>query len=163
MSDDEKTELNVDGLDKLAKAFKRIPEIHVGILGDGAARAPKPGEKAQLSNAQIGAMHEFGTTKSPQRSFLRVPLIDNLNKRLAQSGVLTKKSIDEAIKTGTLMPIMKKIGIVAEDVVLGAFDSGGYGNWKPSNMKNKKNHQTLVETQQLRNSITNEVVEGEGE
>ncbi len=52
---------------------------------------------------------------------------------------------------------MKRIAIVALDVVLGAFATGGYGKWKPSNMEHKKVHMTLVETQQLRNSVTEEV------
>lgn len=166
MADDEKTEINIDGLNKLAKAFKKVPVVHVGILGDGNTRNAKPGEKAQLSNSQIGAMHEFGTSTSPQRSFLRVPLIENLNKRLENDGVFNKQEVARAIAQGTLRPVMLKVGIVAEDIVLGAFDSGGYGSWaplKPATLAQKKNHQILVETQQLRNSISNEVVESTGE
>ncbi len=161
MSDDDKTEINVDGLDKLLKAFKNPPQLNVGILGGGARAPSKAGEKRALTNAEIGAFHEFGTSKLPQRSFLRVPLINHLNKRLIESGVLGKDEIKEAIKSGTMIPVMLKVGIVAEQIVADAFDTGGFGEWRPSNMSKKQNHQTLVETQQLRDSITSEVVDNE--
>lgn len=64
------------------------------------------------------------------------------------------------------MPIMRQIGVTAEGIVLEAFDSNGFGKWAPLNpatLAAKKNHQTLVETQQLRNAILHEVVDGEGD
>lgn len=164
--DDEKTEMEFEGLDKLARVFKKVPVVNVGILGDGARAATGTNGKAALSNSQIGAFHEFGTVKTPMRSFLRIPLIDNLDKRLEQDGVINKKAIEQAIKVGTLLPIMQQVGVIAEGIVLDAFDTGGFGKWAPlsgTTMAHKKNQQILVETQQLRNSITNEVVDGEGE
>lgn len=145
---------NTDGLDKLLKALKKPPSIKVGILGSKDSRSGK-----ENSNATVGAAHEFGTTKLPQRSFLRVPLTDNLSSYLEKAGLLDKKVIDDAIKTGSITKLLKQIAIVAETIVLDAFDSTGFGKWKPSNMTKKKNAQTLVETQQLRNSITSEVSE----
>jgi phage gpG-like protein len=145
---------NTDGLDKLLKALKKPPSIKVGILGSNDSRNGKAS-----SNATVGAAHEFGTSTLPQRSFLRVPLSDNLSKALQKAGLLEKKVIAEAVKTGSLIKLLKQIAITAEAVVLDAFDTGGDGKWKPSNMTKKKNQQTLVETQQLRNSITSEVAE----
>ncbi len=55
--------------------------------------------------------------------------------------------------------LVKKVAVVAEGIVAEAFDTGGFGQWPPSDMTHKKVHQTLVETQQLRNSITSEVKE----
>ncbi len=147
-------ELNLTGLDKLIKAVKaRLPEIKVGILGQ------QERVEGDLSNADIGAFHEFGTSQLPQRSFLRVPLMDNLSKELKKSGVLDKFIINECIKTASLVPLAKRVAIVAEGVVLGAFDTNGYGKWPPSQMNHKTNHQTLVETGQVRDSITSEVKE----
>lgn len=156
----EKTEIEIKGLDKLAKAFKKVPEIHVGILGNGAKR------DGGLSNAQIGAFHEFGNHKVPMRSFLRIPLSKYLDAQLKKDGVIEKKSVDNAVKLGTLTPIMKQIAVAAEGVVLDAFASAGFGEWKPlapETLQRKKVQQILVETQQLRNSITSEIVEGENE
>lgn len=149
-------EINIKGLEQLLKAVtKPVPSIRVGILG-ASPRSEGKGPK-QTTNATVGAAHEFGTTKLPQRSFLRVPLTDELQKSLERSGAFTKAALAEVVATGSLAPWIQKAGIVAEGVVLGAFDTSGYGKWKPSDMTKKENHQTLVETQQLRNSITHEV------
>lgn len=148
--------LELKGLNQILKALKaEPPQARVGILGSKAVR---PGSKGP-SNAEIGAAHEFGTTKHPIRSFLRGPISDNLNKDLEAQGAFSKKEIADVIQSGSVVSWLKKIVIVAEGIVAGAFDSGGYGKWHPSNMAHKKNHQTLVETQQLRNSITSEVKE----
>lgn len=152
MSDDG-LEMKLDGLDKLLKALKAKPPVaRVGILGDG-----KPRTEGGKSNAEIGAAHEFGTSTLPQRSFLRVPLIDNLDKRLESSGAFDKAAMADVLRSGSVVPWVKKVAVIAEGIVFEAFDTGGFGKWVPSNMDRKKNHQTLVETQQLRDSITSEV------
>jgi len=138
--------VSTDGLTKLMKALKKMPTIKVGVLGDGNAR-----------NATIGAIHEFGGTKMPQRSFLRIPISEHLDARLQKAGLLDKKALAKIIRIGNMVEPAKKIGIIAEGIVIEAFETGGFGAWKPSDMKNKKVHMTLVETQQLRNSITSEV------
>lgn len=155
MSNDETT-LNVTGLDKLLKALKQKPPVaRVGILGDKDVRST--GDSP--SNATIGASHEFGTSKLPQRSFLRVPLSDKLTNEIGVSGALNEGVLKEVMAERSVIPWLRKIAILAEGIVSEAFDTGGFGKWKPSNMKYKKNHETLVETQQLRNSITSEVKE----
>lgn len=156
MSDDDNTTVNVEGLDKLLKALKaKLPVVKIGVLGNSG----RSGSKKQPTNAQIGVWHEFGTKNLPQRSFLRVPLADNLAKELESSGALDESTFKEVIKEGTIIPWMKKVAVLAEGIVAEAFATGGFGKWKPSDMRHKKNHQTLVETQQLRDSITSEVKE----
>jgi phage gpG-like protein len=152
LSDDPTVKLNFKGLDKLIEAFgDKMPTIKIGVLGDGQARSGGQGP----SNAEIGAIHEFG---SAGRSFLRVPLMDELSPALERDGIFSKKTMKEVLEKGTIEPLFTTIAIVAEGVVLKGFDTGGYGKWKPSNMDRKKVHQTLVETTQLRDSITSEVV-----
>lgn len=148
--------LDTKKLDALVKAFKgKIPKARVGVLSSKASRSGKDAN----NNASIGAIHEFGIGM-PQRSFLRIPIADNLMKYLERSGAFKKTAVSEVIKTKQLGTFMAKIGVVAETVVLDAFASGGFGKWKPSQMRYKKVKQTLVETQQLRNSISSEVVDG---
>lgn len=141
-------------LQKIIDALKDADKhtAHVGILSRTNAR-----NDAGETNATIGARHEFGLGV-PLRSFLRMPIETELDKQIQVSGLFNKKSIAEVIATGTFEPLVKKIGIVGERTVLLAFDSGGFGRWLPSNMQDKKVHLTLVESQQLRNSITSEVV-----
>lgn len=83
--------------------------------------------------------------------------MDHLAKRLEEAGFISKESIKAVAKTKSVRPWFLKIAALCESIVLGAFETGGFGKWKPSNMKRKKVHMTLVETQQLRNSITSEV------
>lgn len=151
---DETVTINTKGLDQLVKALKgSLPTARIGILGSDSRSGGGP------SNATVGAAHEFGTTKLPQRSFLRIPISENLDKEITNSGALDKDVLADVVKKGTIVPWLKKITIIAESIVAEAFSTSGFGKWIPSNMQFKKNQQTLVETQQLRDSITSEVVE----
>lgn len=146
------SEFNDKNLMKMIKALKQVPQAKVGILGDKNARS-----KDKLTNAQIGAKHEFGEDGMPIRSFLRFPISTYLQKYLDNSGAFNKDTLSEVIKLGTIKPWVQKIAITAESIVQEAFATGGFGQWKPSHMEDKKVHLTLVETQQLRNSITSRV------
>jgi hypothetical protein len=152
---DEDTTIDIKGLEKLIKALKGpAPEIRVGILGSGAARSG-----GGATNAYIGYCHEYGRGV-PQRSFLREPLSDLLGDRLEESGAFDESVMKEMVASGSLLDYSKKIGVLAEGIVLEAFDTGGFGKWaalKPRTLSRKKVHQILVETQQLRNSITSDV------
>ena len=142
------------GLANLIKAFGNIPYAKLGILGASGARKEGDGP----TNAEIGIRHEFGEGHLPLRSFLRMPITEKFQQYLEASGAFTKETISEVIKEKSLYNWIKKFGILGERIVMDAFASGGFGQWKPSNMKYKKVHQTLVETQQLRDSISSEVV-----
>lgn len=147
-------DFNTKGLDDLIKAFsEEKPVGRIGVLGDGNPR------KEGNSNAEIGAKHEFGDEKVPIRSWLRMPLIDHLQEALENHGAFDQKASKKVVREKTMIPWLEKVMIVAEYVVIEAFATGGFGKWKPSNMKYKKNHQTLVETQQLMRSVTTEVKE----
>lgn len=144
------------GLDQLLKALKAKPPVaRVGILGDKNARNDK------TTNAAVGAAHEYGTVHLPQRSFLRVPLTDNLGKAIEDSGQLNKEVMAEVLKVGSVVPWLKKVAVLAEGIVQGAFDSRGYGKWQGYKNQNYENNTglMLVDTQQLRRSITSEVKE----
>jgi hypothetical protein len=150
--DDYKTELNLRGLDQLIKALKKDGIVKVGILGDGSNR-----QEGGLTNAAIGAAHEFGKGNNPVRSWLRAPLMTKLGPEIEKAGILSKSNIKNMVATGSPLIIFKQIGVLGEAVIQEGFETGGYGGWKPSIMSRKTNHQTLVETQQLRNSVTSEV------
>lgn len=148
-------ELNTHGLDQLLKLLKAKPPVaRVGILGGKTSRS-----SGGRSNAEIGAAHEFGTSQLPQRSFLRIPISDNLQKAMEEAGAFDENTTKEVLAAGTVVPWLKKIAIIAEGIVADAFSTGGFGKWVVSDMRRKKVAQTLVETQQLRSSITSEVRE----
>lgn len=151
--DEKVVELKDKGMNNLIKALKEnLPTARVGILSGKNARTG-----AANSNATIGAKHEFGNEGMPIRSFLRMPITDELQKYLEQAGAFDKPTLDAVIKSGSIEKWMEKIGISAVAVVLEAFNTGGFGKWKSSNMALKETKQTLVETQQLKDSISYEV------
>lgn len=151
-------DFSTKGLDQILKALKgKQPYARIGILGTSAGRT------GGSSNAQIGAAHEYGTSSLPMRSFLRMPLTDNLDKRLASAGAFNKDALNRLVKEGSMVAWVEKLAILAEAIVGEAFDSGGFGKWaalNPKTMASKKVKQILLETGQLRSSITSEVVGG---
>jgi hypothetical protein len=155
MSDDV-VEFYDKGLASLIRALGALtlPKARVGVLGGKTTRTQQGSAE---TNASIGAKHEFGEENMPIRSFLRMPITNELQKFLENSKAFTPEVLQEVIRSGSIEAWLKKVGVVAEAVVMEAFNTGGFGHWKPSNMANKKNHQTLVETKQLRDSITSEV------
>lgn len=152
--------VNVKGIENLLKALKgKPPKARVGVLGSKVNRGNDGSGKSQQTNADIGARHEFGLGNMPQRSFLRVPIAENLDKYMANTGFTDEESLKQVIKDGSLKPWLKQIAVLAEAIVSDAFDSGGFGKWpawKTPGYTNQAN-QILVDTQQLRNSITSEV------
>ena len=153
---DEDTTYNSKPLDELLKAMKsKSVTAKIGILGQKDSRTTTE-KNGTTSNATVGAAHEFGTSKLPQRSFLRMPIAEMLPKKLEEAGALDENALKQVMKNG-FGNYVEKIAILGVATVLEAFDTGGYGTWKPSDMERKKVKQTLVETQQLRDSISYEI------
>lgn len=145
--------MDTKALDKIIAACKTAPKIKIGILNNGRRQG------TDLTNADIGASHEFGDDKLPQRSFLRVPLTDHLGKFLDKSEFFDKESMAKVLSEKDLKPWVEKIAIVAQSVVLEAFASQGFGKWPQWQIPGYKNNtgMLLQDTLQMRNSITYEV------
>lgn len=137
--------------DLLKALTGKLPQIRIGVLGSSGRT------EGGLTNAEVGAFHEFGTVNLPVRSFLRMPLTDHLDEYLEKSGAFDPNTIKEVIKQKSIAPYMEKIAITAERVVADAFATSGFGAWPSSNMEYKKVHATLIESGQLRDAITSEV------
>lgn len=167
--------LDIRGLSSLIKALKGPqPVARIGILGGKVQRTEqkktmthaevsslaKPIPKGDsLNNAEIGAIHEFGDVTHPKRSFLRVPLADHITREMEKSHAFTPEALAQIVKAGTLFPWIQKIGVLGEKIVLGAFASGGYGKWAAwSKGYTNNTGDILVDSTQLRGSITHEIV-----
>lgn len=151
-------EINTKGLDAFLSALTgNIPVTRVGIMGANGSRNDAD---SIITNAELGRIHEFGLNKAGvQRSFLRMPLMTKFDKELEEAGLFDKEAVEKMLAEKSLTEIMKILGIVAERTIQQAFDTGGFGTWKQSDMSKKKVKMTLVETQALRRSITSEVEE----
>ncbi len=152
MADDDTIYIQTDALDSLLKTFREaLPNVRVGVLGTS-------GRSDGLTNAEVGAAHEFGTSTVPRRSFLRMPVSEKLSDAVESSGAFDEDVLNEVLRTRSIKAWMTKVGALAVSVVLDAFATGGFGTWLPwSRNYSNKTGNILVDTQQLRNSITYDV------
>ncbi len=141
-NDKTKVKSNFDELNKLIKCLKDEKFVRIGILGSKASA--QHDSDSGKTNAEIGGYHEFGGTSKngkeqpPQRSFLWMPLTEQLKfdnsemkelKKALWKQLFVKKSPDTFYKT-----LLNK----ALDVVEEAFDTEGFGQWKTLTYKTHK-------------------------
>jgi phage gpG-like protein len=166
--DNDAYSLDLGALTRVIRALGTSVYARVGILGTHDSRQQTQVQTANTfkaqgptSNSAVGAAHEFGTSRVPQRSFLRMPIRERLSEHLEQSGAFNADVLKEVVKTMSILPWMQKIGKVGEATVLDAFNTGGFGKWK-SHAPGYSNNtgQLLIDTRQLRNSITSDVKTG---
>ena len=153
-----------------------------------------------LTNADLGAIHEFGASMTPtekqkgyfwyrwgihksneqinipSRSFLRVPLLSKQGKeRILDKVVLSAKDrelnkaigeIGKASNKNFLKELCEAVGMEAYNLVIDTFSLGGFPEkWQPTSEWSKQNRKynpanpTLVDSGDLRESISYEVKE----
>lgn len=170
-------------LEALSKALGLKYHAEVGILGNSShyhkATAPRMATERQqhgkhgrpsktqastLTNAQIGIMHEYGVKgktgsgwQVPPRSFLWMPLSMHLMAAVNDKASVINKNLNAA----DVFKCYELLGIIAENVVQEAFKTGGFGTWPklaPATIARKGSDKILIDTSQLRRSITSRVV-----
>lgn len=150
--------VDTDTLAKLREDIQKNGKarVHVGILGVSAERVSGD----TLNNPSLGAVHEFGSIERniPSRSFLRMPVIQELPAALQAT---TKDQWHKVIVKKGLLGALGLLGSYALDVIQLAFDTSGFGSWsplKPRTIRRKGSSAILIDTAQMRQSITAEVV-----
>lgn len=120
-----KVNANIEELNKLLRLMKNDYRMRVGIIGNKAAA--QHDNKSDLTNAQIGAFHEFGTSKMPQRSFLLMPLQEKLSDEIPKmKKYIFKQFFDKKAPKQFYMTLGSK----ALDIIEAAFNTNGFGEWK---------------------------------
>lgn len=155
MPADANLKINVEPLNRLNSNLKEKYITKVGILGDKNARQGNDG----ASNSLIGAVQEFGSIVRNilARSWLRAPLMEK-SKEFSQD-VATSININ-LTKPGGIKKIFMQAGLIAEVVIAKAFESSGFGKWSPlsqKTIKRKGSDKQLMDTGQLRRSVTSQV------
>jgi phage gpG-like protein len=124
--------------------------VQVGIFSSSARI------DSDLTNGDIGAVHEFGSMSQhiPQRSFLRMPLTTRLKDNVSSNWgeIILRQGFNSALR---------KLGVMGENTVQKAFATGGFGIWpklKPATIARKRSSAILIDTAQLRRSISSRVV-----
>jgi phage gpG-like protein len=163
--------MNLKKMDAFVKGLDKPYEVQVGIFGDknprgaglqkskGKLRAKYASSNDSLTNADLGAIHEFGSFSRhiPSRSFLRMPINVKTPEIIKEASQGAAKMISE----GKLMMVMQRLGIAAENAIQMAFASRGFGTWKADSaatQRRKGSSSPLIDTAQLRRSIASRVV-----
>ena len=143
-----KITFDIEKLLEIRVELKKRYVARVGVLGQKTGR-----DSGEKTNADIGLVHEFGSISKNirRRSFLEMPLTLKMPEYAATFGAALMKAIDE----GNLKPAFVKLGIKGEQVVQLAFASKGFGTWYQNP---KTGRGSLIDTAQLRRSITSDVV-----
>lgn len=149
---------NLDGLEDIKRQVGRSYRARVGILGSGAARDDAPG--STINNATLGLIQMFGSLsrKIPARDFLLMPIQKN-QRELIQS--LQSGAMRDAFTRHEYKKMFALLGLKAEELVQRAFETGGFGLWKPlkaETVARKGSSKPLIDTGQLRKSISSDVV-----
>lgn len=161
---------------KLMRVLKEDYTVRVGIIGSKATTQHKDSE---LTNAEIGTFHEFGTKKMPQRSFLMMPIGDKLNFNIEEMKNMRKFLFKQLFIKKAPQEFYKALLSKALEVVNNCFATGGFGEWKPlaaatyarrsRNLPKRVtkrsltywfNHPILTDTGQLRRSISGKIIKG---
>lgn len=161
-----KLRYNMDSLEKIQKSLEKAKHFRaqVGIFGNKDERSAK-GSEGGLTNADIGARMEFGFTISEgtfkgsrvaARSFLRMPIATHLG----EIRDMMKSSAMALLVSGKLDVLFKRLGIACEKIIDQAFQTSGWGSWKPNSPITiilKGSDRPLIDTVQLRRSIASRV------
>ena len=120
-------------------------------------------EKSDLSNEEIGTIHEFGSPSEgiPIRSFIEMPL--RVKSKEIEKAISEAQMVKEAMIDGKVKKAFQLIGVIAEGFIQDAFDSNGFASWRPLSKRTiemKGSSAVLIDTAQLRGSIGSEVVMG---
>lgn len=149
---------NIEILERLLK--EKMPSIKVGIFSNKKDRKYLTDADGDIDNVDLGIIHEFGSETTPERSFLRMPLSEKMDEEIENSGLLEKSALEDAVKERSIIGIAQALATMAESVIAKAFATGGFGKWeqlKEKTMLRKEVKMILVESQQLRDSITSKV------
>jgi hypothetical protein len=166
--------IDTDKLENIHNVLMSQFITRVGILGGKTTRhqtirtragAHKAGRAVvSQTNAEIGLLHEKGslTQRIPRRSFLEMPLV------LKSLGLMSiKLNLWHFFMSGEHSPARLrdayvKLGLMAERIIQSAFETRGFGRWAADSeqtIRRKKSDAPLIDTGQLRRSITSDVVD----
>ena len=147
---------NVKEFLKMLEELKSI-SIEIGILGDD-----KGGDKhkgSDITVLEIATIHEFGAPKAniPSRSFIRAGYDSNKNKIISQGEKLLENVIGLKLDPDIFLETMGEnaVGMIQEHLT-----NLKSPPLKQTTIKRKGSSQPLIDTGQLRSSITHKIKKG---
>ncbi len=136
------------GVQGLLKRVKTPGTVDVGIIDAGKH------DDSDLTVATIGFAHEFGTSTIPERSFIRATTKEKRGEIIKLQAKLLKKVQSGEMKVDQALGLIGSFvaGLISKKIV----DIKSPPN-SPKTIKEKGSSNPLVDTGQLKNSITWEV------
>lgn len=116
-----------------------------------------PSENSNLTLAEIGACHEFGTKTIPERSWLRATFEKKEQQLIALQGTLFKKILTEDLPAEQAMEILGMWG--AEETKKTIIDQHIPPPLAESTIRRKGDDHPLIHHGHMVNAITYEVLE----
>lgn len=130
---------------ELKEARKKA--VYVGLPKDKVSETYDDG----ISVIQVGAIHEFGMGRNPERSFLRVPF--SQNEKIINAFINKQFSLIFNGEADTVQSL-NKIGILARNISVDAFTNNDWKENSPATIERKGSSRPLIDTGNLRQSIT---------
>lgn len=162
-------------LNKFVNGFGEKRVVKIGVFGATSRENERKGQgklfsandggghskgtsAASLTNADVGAIHELGSfTKGiPARSWLRMPLHQQTTRILKDA----RRGAAELLARGEVVKVLARLGEACDAAIQRAFNTGGFGLWKElkaATIRRKHSTSQLIDTAQLRKSITYKV------
>lgn len=159
---------NDRGASKMLASMRALGKarVRVGVLADApkktGTRTGKRGRQIQQAAtlAEVAAAHEFGTATIPQRSFIRATVDLKAGEIAAEQEKLAAQVVDSKI---TPEVAMERLGAAVQGMVQTRIAEEGIGPaLAPATVARKGSDKQLVDTGQLRSSVTYQVLQGGG-
>jgi len=133
------------GFDKITHEIAKLgkSKTEIGLFGSGGTPANDV--------ASRGAVHEFGTTKIPKRSFLASTFDDEADRWWKFSLILLKKIFDGSWDAKKLLQSLSQ---KAQDNIMTKIELGIPPPNSLKTIKRKKSSKTLIDTGDMKNRIT---------
>lgn len=151
----------VDKLDAVKSTFKALAakQVMVGFPASTTSRKPEPGEPANITNAQLAYIHNFGAPEAgiPPREFMESGIksaLPDVARRLKIAGEKALAGDDNALDAG-----LTASGIVASDAIKQKLIDGPFTPLAPATLAARKRagfkgEKPLIRSAQLKNAVT---------
>jgi phage gpG-like protein len=133
-------------------------KVSIGVFGGAHSITSKSGGKRSITMPDLAAIHEYGapSRKIPERSFLRASITLNQGK---YGKYLLGEVKDLLLLRTTPTKIKQVLGMQAAADVQMFMVNGKFAPLKAKTIKRKGSSKPLIDTGQLRQSITYRVVD----
>ena len=148
-----------NGAKALMRRMKNKATVKVGIIGGGEGKAndAKKGAKGGLTVVDVATFHEFGLGKNPPRPFISQPIDRNesaLRKKLRRvaENVAKGQPLEQALdQFGGHV-----VGLMQQAIANREYKELSEARKKQKIVNGKSGNTPLIDTEQLRSSITYE-------